>query len=160
MINMSTQTYQPSKQLSNEEKESCNTLQKDYDDTFVRNKVLTWWNKNNPTNTVKENDNIYGIDLIGVENPNFAIEVERSLSWNSHQRPQTFKTVRIPIRKAGYWLPKDSEAIFVQINKEATACVLLRNITIREEFYNRIIKTSVGYKEHFLEYYTWEYFEL
>lgn len=157
---MPSQVYTTDKQLSNTEKDICNTLVKDYDDTFVRNKVMTWWNALHPTKQVKENDNIYDIDLIGVDNPNFGIEVERSLTWNTHERPYTFKTVRIPIRKSRYWLRKDSEAIFVQINKEATSCVVLTEEVIRNKFYNRIIKTNVGYKEHFLEYYTWDWYDL
>lgn len=155
-----TQIYQTSKQLSATEKDMCNTLVKDYDDNFVRDKVMQWWNTKYPDNPVQENSNIYGVDLVGVNNPNFCIEVERSLKWNTHRRPETFNTVRIPVRKARYWLPRNSETIFIQVNKDATACVLLRDEIVREKFYSRILKTSVGYKEHFLEYYVWEYYEM
>ena len=151
---------QEEKQLSAIEKDICNTLVKDYDDTFVRNKVMTWWNNKFPTKQVMVNSNIYDIDLVGVDDPNFGIEVEHSLTWKSHERPKTFKAVRIPIRKSRYWLSKDSEAIFIQINKDATSCVVLTEETIRNKFYNRIVKTSVGYKEHFLEYYTWDWYDL
>lgn len=157
---MTTQLYLPEKQLDDNEKLSCNTLIKDYDDTTLKQKIVQWWNTLYPTNRVEINSNIYGIDLVGIDNPNFAIELERSYSWNSHTRPKQFKVVRIPIRKAGYWLPTNSEAIFLQTNKDVTSCVILTADVIKHKFYNRIMKTSVGYKEHFLEYYTWEYKEL
>ena len=154
------QVYTKDKQLSDTEKAICNNLQKNYNDINVRQTVLTWWNRNNPTNTVEENSNIYGIDLIGVENPNFGIEVEHSFTWNIHKRPQSFKTVRIPIRKSRYWIPRESEAIFVQMNKVATACVVLTDDVIRNKFYSKIIMTKVGYKEHFLEYYVWNWYDM
>lgn len=156
---MATQYYRPEKQLSINEKESCNTLVKDYDDMSLKHKITNWWNYNNSTNKVRINDDIYGIDLVGVDNPNFAIELERSLSWKSHHRPQQFKVVRIPMRKAHYWLPRESEALFLQTNHDVTSCVILTPDIIKNQYYTRILKTNVGYKEHFLEYYKWIYCE-
>lgn len=157
---MSTQYYRDEKKLTDSEKVSCNTLVKDYDDATLKQKIVDWWNTLHPGNKVEINSNIYGIDLVGVDNPNFAIELERSYSWNSHHRPTQFKVVRIPMRKAGYWLPTTSEAIFLQTNKDVTSCVILTPDIIKHHFYNRILKTSVGYKEHFLEYYKWEWKEI
>lgn len=156
---MPTQFYPKTKQLTGEEKESCNTLVKDYDDMSLKNKITNWWNNNNPTNKVRINDDIYGIDLVGVDDPHFAIELERSLSWKSHDRPVQFKVVRIPMRKAHYWLPRESEALFLQTNHDVTSCVILTPDIIRNQYYTRILKTNVGYKEHFLEYYKWIYHE-
>lgn len=157
---MIAQIYPTEKQLTHEEQGLCNAQIKDYDDFSVKQKIMTWWNTHHPTNTVHINPNIYGIDLVGIDHPEFAIEIERSLSWTSHHRPPQFKTVRIPIRKTHYWLPTDSTALFLQTNHDVTACVILTPEIIRTKYYNRILKTKLGYKEHFLEYYTWYYHEL
>lgn len=156
---MATQYYKEEKQFTAEEKIAANTLVKNYDDISLKTKIMNWWNSKHPTNTVRINDDIYGIDLVGVENPHFAIELERSYSWKSHHRPVQFKVVRIPMRKTHYWLPKDSEAIFLQTNNDMTSCVLLTPDIIKHQYYNRILKTKEGYPEHFLEYYTWQYHE-
>jgi hypothetical protein len=154
------QVYQAHKQLTDAEKTSCNTLVKNYDDTTLKQKIVEWWNTKHPTNRVQINPDIYKIDLLGVDNPHFAIELEQSFSWKSHHRPIQFKVVRIPMRKAHYWLRKDVEAVFLQTNHDVTSCVLLTDDVIRNKYYNRIVKTNVGYKEHFLEYYTWQYHEI
>jgi hypothetical protein len=146
-------------QLSQQEKDICNTLVKEYNDDYVKHKVLTWWNNKFPNNQVTYNPNIKGIDLIGVQNPNFMIEVELSKSWKRFERPSQW-TVRIPARKLRYWLPLQSEAIFIQTNHDATSCVLLTTDVIRHKSYSRILQTSVGYKEHFAEYYTWEWHDI
>ena len=142
--------------LTDEEKQIANHIEKAYDDSFVREKVLKWWNKTNPTNKVIQNPNKFAIDLIGVDDLNFGIEVERSLTWSTFDRPQSWKVVRIPMRKIPYWLPTESKAIFIQTNSDATACVMLDTYTIKHKFYNKILKTKLGYRENFCEYYRWQ----
>ena len=142
--------------LSEEEKQIANHIIKPYDDSFVRGKVIEWWNRTNPTNRVMENPNGFAIDLIGIDDPLFGIEVERSLTWTGFDRPQSWKVVRIPMRKIPYWLPTESKALFIKSNSDATACVLLDTHTIKNKFYNRILKTKLGYKENFCEYYRWQ----
>ena len=153
-----TYQYEP---MTDEEKHNCTTLVKNFDDDALRQKVLTWWNRVYPDKQLRINENIYGVDLIGVDNPHLGVELERSHSWTSHHHPRQFTNVRIPMRKAGYWLPPEHEYYFIQTNADMTSCVMLPPHIIRKKFYNMKITTKYGYPEHFLAYYNgWYYFEL
>lgn len=136
----------------------------DYNDTDVRHVVMEWWNKNNPDNKVIINENKFGVDLVALNEYGtyqdlhqitFGIEIEHSKSWNDHE--YRWETVRIPMRKAKYWMRKNTTIHYVTVNHDMTACWVLDDETIRHKFYHVRDTLHNGNKEDFLKYYNRKY---
>ncbi len=131
-----------------------------YDDLTSCVKIIDWWNTKYPENRVTRNTDKYGVDLIGIDNVNFQIEVEHSGTWNRVDRPAHWGAVRVPIRKAKYWMPKHKETIYIQLNKELSACIIIDDTTMRNNFEGPSrVQLRTG-EEFFFHYYTFEYHEL
>lgn len=120
-----------------------------YDDSAVKEAVVSWWNAVFPKNRVRINPDDFGVDLLGIDDPSFAIEVERSVTWTDKQRPWT--NMNIPIRKADYWFNRDRNTYFLQTNADMTSCCVLADDVIRTKYRRKWRDTKHG-KEMFLQY--------
>ncbi len=116
-----------------------------YDDTEVRNKVIEF-GKDVLGLRLKHHPKQRKIDLIGIDDPELGIEVERG-GWNDDfwQTPSycdisglEFSTINIPIRKEKFWKEYNmwfgklkynvswKKNIFVRTNKKFTQIIVIR----------------------------------
>ena len=131
-----------------------------YDDSISCTKIIDWWNRKYPENRVTRNPDKYGVDLVGIDNPTFCIEVERSGTWKSHHRPQSWGAPRVPARKAKFWMRTNVNTVYVQTNKELSACITIDDDTLRNGFAGPwSVQLSTG-AEPFFYYSKFEYHTL
>ena len=131
-----------------------------FDDTLVRNASIEFFKKRFNIK-LKSNDELYKIDLLGINDSLLGVEVEHG-KWNgnfwdvdSYSLDLTgldYRTINIPIRKEKYWkdinlyykkeIPNSSSEknIFVRTNKDFTQFVVIRPETIRDS--KKLIRTS------------------
>jgi len=131
-----------------------------FDDTLVRNASIEFFKKRFNIK-LKSNDELYKIDLLGINDSLLGVEVEHG-KWNgnfwdvdSYSLDLTgldYRTINIPIRKEKYWKdlnlyykkeipnPSSEKNIFVRTNKDFTQFVVIRPETIRDS--KKLIRTS------------------
>ena len=131
-----------------------------FDDTLVRNASIEFFKKRFNIK-LKSNDELYKIDLLGIDNSSLGVEVEHG-KWNgnfwgvdSYSLDLTglnYRTINIPSRKEKYWKDinpyygKDvinlssKKNIFVRTNKDFTQFIVIRPETIRDS--KKLIRTS------------------
>ena len=131
-----------------------------FDDTLVRNASIEFFKKRLNIK-LKSNDELYKIDLLGINDSLLGVEVEHG-KWNgnfwdvdSYSLDLTgldYRTINIPIRKEKYWKdinlyykkeipnPSSEKNIFVRTNKDFTQFVVIRPETIRDS--KKLIRTS------------------
>jgi hypothetical protein len=121
-----------------------------YDDTIVRNFIINFcleqWGLK-----LKSNDELYKIDLLGVDDSLLGVEVEHGKWKNNFWEDdnyslisgQNFRTVNIPARKEKYWLESfenrkkiinnlsHEKNIFMRTNKDFTQVIVIRSETIK-----------------------------
>jgi len=121
-----------------------------YDDTRVRNFIINFcleqWGMK-----LKTNDELYKIDLLGVDDSLLGVEVEHGKWKNNFWEDdnysliseQNFRTVNIPARKEKYWLesfesrkklidnPSHNKNIFMRTNKDFTQVIVIRPETVK-----------------------------
>lgn len=131
-----------------------------FDDTLVRNASIEFFKKRFNIK-LKSNDELYKIDLLGIDNSSLGVEVEHG-KWNgnfwgvdSYSLDLTglnYRTINIPSRKEKYWKdinpyygkdvinPSSKKNIFVRTNKDFTQFIVIRPETIRDS--KKLIRTS------------------
>lgn len=131
-----------------------------FDDTLVRNASIEFFKKRFNVN-LKSNDELYKIDLLGIDDPSLGVEVEHG-KWNgnfwdvdSYSLDLTgldYRTINIPLRKEKYWKdinpyygkdvinPSCKKNIFVRTNKNFTQFIVIRPETVRDS--KKVIRTS------------------
>lgn len=131
-----------------------------FDDTLVRNASIEFFKKRFNTK-LKSNDELYKIDLLGIDDSLLGVEVEHG-KWNgnfwdvdSYSLDLTglnYRTINIPSRKEKYWKdnnlyfkkdvvnPSSKKNIFVRTNKYFTQFIVIRPETVRDS--KKLIRTS------------------
>jgi hypothetical protein len=131
-----------------------------FDDTPVRNAVIEFYKKKFKIN-LKSNDELYKIDLLGIDDPLLGVEAEHGKwkgnfwevdSYSLDLTGLNFRTINIPIRKEKYWKdvnlyygkeivnPSCLKNVFVRSNKDFTQFIVIRPETIRDS--KKLIRTS------------------
>jgi hypothetical protein len=130
-----------------------------YDDTPVRNFIVNfcleqWGIK------LKSNDELYKIDLLGIDDPLLGVEVEHGKWKNNFWQDDSYslisgqkcRTVNIPARKEKYWLenfvvrkkeynnPSHDKNIFMRTNKDFSQIIVIRPETIKNP--KKLIRTK------------------
>jgi hypothetical protein len=131
-----------------------------FDDTLVRNSSIEFFKKRFNIK-LKSNDELYKIDLLGIDDSLLGVEVEHG-KWNgnfwdvdSYSLDLTglnYRTINIPSRKEKYWKdnnlhfkkdvvnPSSKKNIFVRTNKDFTQFIVIRPETVRDS--KKLIRTS------------------
>lgn len=130
-----------------------------YDDTPVRNFIINFcleqWDIK-----LKSNDELYKIDLLGIDDPLLGVEVEHGKWKNNFWQDesyslisgQKYRTVNIPARKEKYWMenfvlrkkeinnPSHNKNIFMRTNKDFSQVIVIRPETIKNP--KKLIRTT------------------
>ena len=131
-----------------------------FDDTLVRNSSIEFFKKRFNIK-LKSNDELYKIDLLGINDSLLGVEVEHG-KWNGNFRDVdsysldltglNYRTINIPSRKEKYWKdnnlhfkkdvvnPSSKKNIFVRTNKDFTQFIVIRPETVRDS--KKLIRTS------------------
>lgn len=130
-----------------------------FDDNLVREFVIKFckqkWNIN-----LKSNDELYKIDLLGIDDPELGVEVEHG-KWEGNFweneiysliSNQGFRTINIPARKEKYWLnpstfrgkttdnPSATKNIFIRTNKDFSQIIVIKPEVVKDS--KKLVRTS------------------
>ena len=129
-----------------------------YDDTLVREFIIKFCDEK-WSMKLKSNDELYKIDLVGVDDLLLGVEVEHGKwegnFWENDNysliSEQKFRTINIPGRKEKYFLPENTvrskvtdnlsyqKNIFMRTNKDFTQVIVIRSNTVRDK--NKMVRT-------------------
>lgn len=98
----------------------------DADDNAIH-QVIKWLNRYGWT--LKQNSDLYGIDLVGTDGLNRAAEVEVEVKHHWHGEEFPFDTVHISARKRKFIKPG---AFLVMLNHERTHCLALSYLQLSQ----------------------------
>lgn len=124
-----------------------------YDDTETREKIIIFAKEVLGLN-VKSNEKSKEIDLIGIDDPEFGIEVERGGWFGDFWENKVystisnlgFPTVNLPQRKEKYWSeyftryrkevynPGHNKNLFIRTNKDYTQIIVIYPDVIKNKF--------------------------
>ncbi len=130
-----------------------------YDDTPVREFIIKFCDKKWGMK-LKSNDELYKIDLLGINDPLLGVEVEhgkwRGNFWDDDNysliSEQSFRTINIPARKEKYWLenytyrgkdkenPSHEKNIFMRTNKDFTQIIVIRSEVVKNS--KKLVRTK------------------
>jgi hypothetical protein len=130
-----------------------------YDDNLVRDFVVEFCDNMWGVKLIK-NEELYKIDLLGVEDPTLGVEVEHG-KWEGNFwendtysliSEQSFRTINIPARKEKYWQEEyfqnrktrhnlsHDKNIFIRTNKDFTQVIVIRPETIKNP--KKLVRTK------------------
>jgi hypothetical protein len=130
-----------------------------YDDTPVREFIIKFCDEKWGMK-LKSNDELYKIDLLGINDPLLGVEVEhgkwKGNFWEDDNysliSEQKFRTINIPGRKEKYWLenfmyrgkeknnPSHEKNIFMRTNKDFTQIIVIRPEVVKNS--KKLVRTK------------------